>query len=111
MGIYITQGRFTAEAMKGMVAKPEDREVAVRKLIESNGAKLLAYYMTLGEYDFVIIAEGEGEEENVLAGLIVAAAGGGVTDLKTVQAFTTATAKKAFERAGKIAAGFRPAGT
>jgi uncharacterized protein with GYD domain len=110
MGIYITQGRFTGQAMKGMVAKPEDREPEVRRLIESAGGKLLAYYMTMGEYDFLIIAEGEGEED-ILAGLIISAASGGVTDLKTTQAYTTATAKKAFERAGKLAAGFRAAGT
>jgi uncharacterized protein with GYD domain len=109
MSIYITQGRFTGQAIKGMVGKPEDRESEVRKLVEASGGKLLTYYMTMGEYDFLIISEGQGEED-VLAALLVAAAGGGVTDLKTVQAFTSGGAKKAFERAGKLASGFRSAG-
>jgi uncharacterized protein with GYD domain len=109
MSVYITQGRFTGQAIKGMVSKPEDREAEVRKLIEAAGGKLLAYYMTMGEYDFLIISEGEGEGD-ILAGLMVAAASGGVTDLKTIQAFTSTSARSAFERAGKIAAGFRPAG-
>ncbi|MCP4383681.1 MAG: GYD domain-containing protein [Hyphomicrobiales bacterium] len=110
MSIYITQGRYSGQAIKGMVGKPEDREPEIRKLVEAVGGKLLAYYMTMGEYDFLIIIEGQGEED-ILSALLVAAASGGVTDLKTVQAFTTTTGKKAFERAGQIAAGFRPAGS
>ncbi len=110
MSIYITQGRFTEHAMKGMLGKPEDREPEVRKLIKAAGGKLLAYYLTMGEYDFLLITEGQGEED-ILAALVVAGAGGGVTGLKTTHAFTTATGKKVFERAGKIAAGFRSAGT
>ncbi len=110
MSIYITQGRFTEQAMKGMLGKPEDRGPEVQKLVEAAGGKFIAYYMTMGEYDFLLITEGQGEED-VLAALVVAGAGGGVTNLKTTQAFTTATGKKVFERAGKIAAGFRSAGT
>jgi hypothetical protein len=35
MPIYISRGRFTSDAVKGMVAKPENREEAVSKLFES----------------------------------------------------------------------------
>ena len=63
MTIYITQGRYSQQAMKGLVAKPEDREAEVRKLIESSGGKLLSYYMTLGEYDFLLITENKYEED------------------------------------------------
>ena len=35
MTIYISRGRFTSDAVKGMVAKPENREEAVSKLCES----------------------------------------------------------------------------
>ncbi|HEY8008460.1 MAG TPA: hypothetical protein VIE66_17070 [Methylocella sp.] len=34
MAIYITQGRYTPDAVKGMVANPENREKAVAE----NGA-------------------------------------------------------------------------
>jgi hypothetical protein len=30
MPIYISRGRFTSDAVKGMVAKPENREEAVK---------------------------------------------------------------------------------
>jgi uncharacterized protein with GYD domain len=62
MAIYITQGRYTPDAVKGMVANPENREKAVADLMEKAGAKLLAHYFTFGEYDFLSIAEAPNEE-------------------------------------------------
>ena len=44
MTIYISRGRFTSDAVKGMVAKPENREEAVSKLCESVGGKLIGSY-------------------------------------------------------------------
>jgi uncharacterized protein with GYD domain len=37
MPIYISRGRFTPEAVKGMLANPENREEAVAKLFQSLG--------------------------------------------------------------------------
>ena len=37
MPIYISRGRFTSDAVKGMLAKPENREEAVAKLFKSVG--------------------------------------------------------------------------
>ena len=44
MPIYISRGRFTSDAVKGMLAKPENREEAVAKLFKSvpSVAQLLA---------------------------------------------------------------------
>ena len=38
MPLFITQGRFTPEAIKGMLAKPENREEAVRELFSQSAA-------------------------------------------------------------------------
>lgn len=108
MPVFITQGRFTQDAVKGMLAKPEDRAETVAQLFAKSGGKLLAYYMTFGEYDFLIVSEGP--YEGVATSVIVAAAGGGVTDLKTTLAMTSAEMKSAFERAQPVAASFRSAG-
>ena len=35
MPIFISRGRFTSDAIKGMLAKPENREEAVAKLFQS----------------------------------------------------------------------------
>lgn len=110
MAIYITQGRYTDRAVKGMVDHPEDRAPAVAALIEAAGGKMLAYYVTLGEYDFLIVSEGDPNRSDYLAGLMVAGATGGVANLTTTVAFTTAEAKSAMEKANAIRAGFQPAG-
>lgn len=105
MPIFITQGRFTQAYVKGMVAKPEDRFEAVSQMTAKSGGKLIAFYMTFGEYDFLLI--NEGSADSMAAGLIAAAAGGAVTDLKTMLAMTTADMKELFAKAGPIAAAYR----
>src|SRR5262245_66649080 len=57
MTIYISRGRFTSDAVKGMVAKPENREEAVSKLCESVGGRLIGWYLTFGHHDWLSIAE------------------------------------------------------
>jgi len=110
MGLYITQGNYSQEAVKGMVQNPEDRSPAVAALMESVGAKMLNYYITHGEYDFMVITETDDSNSELLAGLMVAGAGGGVCNLKTTQAFTTQEAKSAMEKANQVVSGFKSAG-
>jgi uncharacterized protein with GYD domain len=109
MTTFIVQGRFSNEAIKGMMAKPEDRAAAVSKLFAASGGKLISYYVTFGEYDFLIISEAP-DEQAALAGLIVAAASGSVTHLKTTVAISTGQAMKAFEAAKGVAASYRVPG-
>ena len=109
MPLFITQGRFTQDAMKGMIGKPEDRAEAVSQLFAKTGGKLLAYYFTFGEYDFLTVAEAPSETQ-IAAALLAAAGGGGVTDLRTTLALSAAEAKGAFAAASDLARGFRSAG-
>ena len=53
----VTRGRFTHEYAKRLLSKPEDREPAVRKLIEEAGGKIIRFYFTTGETDFLLISE------------------------------------------------------
>ena len=41
---------------KALVAAPEDREPAVKKLLESVGAKLINLYFTTGDSDFLLVS-------------------------------------------------------
>ena len=109
MTTFITQARFTKEGFNAMIAAPEDRAEIVGRLIAEVGGKLIAYYLTSGEYDILLIFEGPSYEETVPA-LIVAAAESGVADLKTVTALTSREMKSAFVKAGSIAASYRAAG-
>lgn len=110
LAIYITQARYTHQAISGLVQNPEDRYEEVRGLFERAGCKLLSYYMTFGEYDFIIIYEAPNPVA-VMSVLATAGAGGGVTDTKTITAVTTAEAREAFELAKADAGKFRSAGT
>jgi uncharacterized protein with GYD domain len=109
MTIYITRGNYSDHAFQGMLKQPEDRHDAVAKLFTAAGGKILALYVTMGEYDFLTIAEFGGEKD-VLSALMVAAGTGGVRNLNTTVAVTTADARKAEDKARKIAKGFKPAG-
>ncbi len=57
MPIYISRGRFTSDVVKGMLAKPENREEAVAKLFQSVGGRLIAWYLTFGHHDWLVIGE------------------------------------------------------
>ena len=57
MPIYISRGRFTSDAVKGMLAKPENREEAVAKLFKNVGGRLIGWYLTFGHHDWLAIAE------------------------------------------------------
>lgn len=109
MPIFITQGRYTREAIKGMITKPEDRAEAVSRLVSKAGGRLLNYYVTFGEYDFLLIAEAPSETQ-MAAVLMAAGSGGGVSGLRTTLAISSIEAKGAFAAAGDLAPGFRSAG-
>jgi hypothetical protein len=100
MPIFITQGRYTREAVKGLLVRPEDRAEAVSRLLSRAGGRMIGLYFTFGEYDFLQIA----------AVLLAVAGGGGFTDLRTTLAMSTIEAKGAFAAAADLATGFRSAG-
>jgi uncharacterized protein with GYD domain len=109
MPTYITQGRYTRDAVKGMIVKPEDRADAVARLLSKVGGRLISYYLTFGEYDFLAIAEAPNDVQ-MAAALLAAGSGGGVTDLRTTVALTSIEAKGAFAAASDLAPSFRSAG-
>ncbi len=109
MGTFITQGNYSEQAIKGMVDNPEDRKGAVAGLMESVGAKLKDYYVTTGEFDFLVITESDNLTD-LVAGFMIAGSTGGVTNLRTVQALTTQESKAAMEKANSARAGFQAAG-
>ena len=58
MPIFISQGRYSQDAMRNMATTPEsNRTEPVSKLIQAAGGKLLAYYVTFGEYDWLLVVE------------------------------------------------------
>ena len=109
MPTYITQGRYTREAIKGMIVKPEDRFEALSRHVSRAGGRLIGHYLTFGEYDFLTIIEAQGETQ--MAAILLSATGaGGITDLRTTVALSSVEAKGAFAAAGDLAHSFRTPG-
>ena len=105
----VTRGRFTHNYLKGMLAAPEDRESAVRKLIEAAGGKVISFYLTTGEADFLLISEAN-EAEAVIAALMATAAAGMISHISTARAWTGAEFKAIADKASKVAKAYRPPG-
>src|SRR6516162_8400700 len=100
MPIYISRGRFTSDAIKGMLAKPENREVAVANLFKSVGGRLIGWHLTFGHHDFLVI--GEFPDEKAAASAILVAAGRGRLSLiETAVAINAKHAHATFESAAK----------
>jgi uncharacterized protein with GYD domain len=109
MSTYILRGRYSSDALKGMIASPEDREAAIAKVVEKAGGKLLSYYVTFGDDDWLVVIDCPNNEV-ALSIAIVGAAGGSNKDTKTTVAMTTKEAMAAFKAAGDLAKSFKSAG-
>ncbi len=109
MPIFVTQGRFTREYVRGGLAKPEDRQAAIARLCEQAGGRMISLHFTLGQYDFMVLSDMPDAQAAAMLSLVASGAGG-IQDVITTQAFTTAQAKELFERAGKIAGAYKPMG-
>ena len=109
MPTYITQGRYTREAIKGMIVKPEDRAEALSRNMAKAGGRVISYYLTFGEYDFLTVIEAPSETQ-MAAALLAAAGAGGVSDLRTTLAMTSIEAKGAFAAASDLMPGYRSPG-
>jgi uncharacterized protein with GYD domain len=99
MAIFVTKAVLPANTSGVGLAKPEDRQAAISRLCEQAGGKLLNLYFTLGQHEFLLISE----MPNARAATVISLAasdGGGIQDVATTQAFTTAEAKALFEQAG-----------
>ncbi|PVE20607.1 hypothetical protein DC522_31345 [Microvirga sp. KLBC 81] len=72
------------------------------KLSESLGAKLISWYMTTGEYDWLLIAEAPNPEAAIAAAM-AATGGGGVETIKIFMAFSGPEAVAIFQMAQNAA--------
>jgi uncharacterized protein with GYD domain len=105
----VTRGRLTQNYAKGLLAAPEDREPVVRKLIEAAGGKLISFYFTTGDSDFLLISEAN-EAESIIAALMAGAAAGTISDVTTARAWTGAEFKAIADNASKAASAYRVPG-
>ena len=73
---YIILGKYTEQGVKGMKDLPKRLEQA-KEVAKSFGGEIKQYYLTMGRYDFVVIAEAPNIEA-VMKALLTVGAGGDV---------------------------------
>jgi uncharacterized protein with GYD domain len=86
MVTYVTLYRWTQQGIKNVKGSPERIEASI-KAAEAMGGKVVAVYITMGDYDLVAISEWPSEEAASAA--VLAQASQGYARTKTLRAFTT----------------------
>ncbi len=104
---YIAFFTFKPEALARMTENPQDREAAVRELVESAGGTLEAYYVMFGPHDGFIICDAPG---SVDAGAVsvVAASSGAFSHIETHEVLSSEQFREALAKAKGLT--FRPPG-
>jgi uncharacterized protein with GYD domain len=85
METYITLGNFTQQGASKIKESP-GRIEAGRKAVEAAGGKFLGWYLTMGQYDFVIITQAP--DAKAAASLILAIGAQGNIRTETLRALT-----------------------
>jgi uncharacterized protein with GYD domain len=102
------QGAYTAETWARMTKNAEDREAAIRTMIERNSGKLVGLWFMFGSDDFVAIAELPDNKTAGAIGMAVAATGG-YRNFRTTPLISMAETMEMMRHAGQV--GFRAAGS
>ena len=106
---FVIQGRYAPEAMRGMVASPEDRAEAAGTILERAGGRLVGFYLTFGAFDFLCLCEAPDEEAMASVAAAVRA-GGSVVEQTITLAIPGGRMRDVLGRAGELGKSFRSAG-
>ncbi len=74
MPTYVTLIKYTQKGVENMKESPK-RLDAAKELIKSMGGEIKAYYLAMGRYDAVIIAQGPDDETATKFAITIASAG------------------------------------
>lgn len=95
---YLLQVCYSPSSVKAMVANPQNREDAARKVVESVGGTLKSFHFAFGEFDVVMIAE---FPDNAAAASVALATGasGALSRFQTTTLMTTSEGMEAMRKA------------
>lgn len=85
MASYVILGSYTEQGIKD-VKNVRSRVEATRQVLQDAGGRMIAFYLTFGEYDFVAVVEVPDAETG--ARILLAAGAEGNIRTTTMQAFT-----------------------
>jgi uncharacterized protein with GYD domain len=105
MAKYLFQVSYTSEGLKGLLKEGgSSRVAAIRKLTESRGGKIEAFYFAFGDDDVYLIGDLPSHIEASAIRLAVGASG--AASVKTVVLLSP----EEIDAAAKIDVGYRPPG-
>jgi uncharacterized protein with GYD domain len=85
METYVILGKYTEKGAASIKQGPARLE-AVRKAVEAAGGKWLGFYLTMGQYDYVLITQAPNAQ--AAASLLLATGAQGNVSTQTMRAFT-----------------------
>ncbi|WP_172292945.1 GYD domain-containing protein [Pseudoruegeria sp. HB172150] len=106
---FITYASYSAEGMRGLLKKPEDRAAAIGALVEKSGGKLIALYMTSGSNDAVAITETPDGDAAAAVSMAIGASGI-LSRIETVRAWTSAEFVDVAKKAAGLSSAYTPPG-
>ena len=59
---YYVMGNFSQKAAKSLLTSDPDRASVVKKTCEAMGCKFHSYDITEGQFDFILVVEGDSEQ-------------------------------------------------
>ena len=105
---YLSLFSYSHSAMAAMIDNPADRETAVRRVVESVGARLETMYWMFGAHDGVGIVEAP--DSLTMAGISAAISSTGTVRSETHELFSTADIRHILEKARDARANFTQPG-
>jgi len=109
MSLYLVRGKMSVDAIKSLIAKPEDRTAAVRSALEAAGAKLHQLWYSGVSGEVIAVYEAANPTPIWSYGLMVV--GSGVIDSGTFEELMTpAQFVESMKGAGSLVAKYRPPG-
>jgi uncharacterized protein with GYD domain len=90
METYIILGKYTHQGISKIKEGPARIEAA-RKAMEAAGGRMVAWYLTMGRYDFLVIAEAPNVK--AAAAVLLATGSQGNVSTETLHALTEAEFK------------------
>jgi uncharacterized protein with GYD domain len=85
MPTYIIQGNYTQQGAKNMKSSPS-RLDAIKQAVQAAGGEVKGFYLTMGQYDMLMIVDMPNDE--TLLKMVISAAGEGNVSTETFRAFT-----------------------
>ena len=85
METYVILGKYTEKGAANIKQGPARLE-AVRKAVEAAGGKWLGFYLTMGQYDYVLITQAPSAQ--AAASVLMATGAQGNVSTQTMRAFT-----------------------